>query len=359
MSNNFKYTMQKHRGKLWVGGSLLVTALAGGGVWLVVSEDSPLSQTKEVVNPLAEQAIMAKSNGAMDLVRVKTGESIAKLKIDSSTKIIYQASHDHEELYTFNGDELARVSVVNDSLHHESLMSGITNKTPTLFATDAKTLAFYSEKEESVTITDIESGESQNYSDVKEVRDMLVTSDAVFYLTDSELVQVKDGEEKRIEIGSSLTSLQTMGENIVVHSTFGQEKGENIILYVNAKTLDIENLQKTGSINTTMLTNDDNEEFILVGNMVDGETPSYIFNRYKEGNKGLEKDKLTLRVPTETADDVLNSKNSVVDSDYIYIQSDKGLRVFDVKSQAVAHEIPIQVDYAMPIIHETGGDSNE
>lgn len=352
MSNNLKYTMQKHRGKIWLGGSVLATAVVAGGVWLVVSEDSPLSETKEAVSYLADHAIMAKQDGQMELVKVETGEQVGALKIDSATPILYQASKDHETLYAFNGDELFAISEEADSISHQSLINGIGKATPSKFATDGSLLAVYDETEKTLEVIDISTKESTNVKDVAVVKDMLVANGMVYYLTDSELVQVKNGEEKRIEVGDALTSLQIMNGNLVVHSTFGEEKGENIVLYVNAETLDIENLQKTGAVNTSMLTNDDGEEYVLVGNFVAGETPSYLFNRYLVEPTGLAKDELSLRIPAESADTVFTAQNSVVDKDYIYVQSTSGLRVFDVKTQAFVHEISVEVDYAMPIITE-------
>lgn len=352
MSNNFKYTMQKHRGKIWLGGSVLATAVVAGGVWLVVSEDSPLSETKEAVSYLADHAIMAKKDGQMELVKVDTGEQVGALKIDSATPILYQASKDHETLYAFNGDELFAISEEAEAISHQSLINGIGKATPSKFTTDGTLLAVYDEVEKTIDVIDIATKSSNQVKDIVSVKDMLVHNGTIYYLTESELVQLKDGEEKRIEVGDTLTSLQVMNNNLVVHSTFGEEKGENIVLYVNADTLDIENLQKTGAVNTSMLTNDDGEEYVLVGNFVAGETPSYLFNRYLVEPTGLAKDELMLRIPTESADTVFTAQNSVVDKDYIYVQSTSGLRVFDVKTQAFVHDIPVEVDYAMPIITE-------
>lgn len=356
MSKNFKYTMQKHRGKIWLGGSVLATAIVAGGVWLVVSEDSPLSETKEAVSYLADHAIMAKQDGQMELLKVTTGEAVGSLKIDSATPFIYQASPDHETLYAFNGDELFSIREEATGLAQQSIVNGIGKTTPSKFATDGSVLAVYDEQGKTLDIVDVTTKETQTVKDVVSVKDVLVFNGAVYFLTESELVQLKAGEEKRIEVGDTLTSLQVMNGNLVVHSTFGQEKGENIVLYVNAETLDIENLQKTGAVNTSMLTNDDGEEFVLVGNFVAGEAPSYLFNRYRVGASGLEKDELTLRVPTDSAETVFTAENSIVDKDYIYVQSSAGLRVFDVKTQAFVHDIPVEVDFAMPIITEKGDE---
>ncbi|AJD93543.1 hypothetical protein JMA_42260 (plasmid) [Jeotgalibacillus malaysiensis] len=352
MSNNWKYTMQKHRGKIWLGGSLLATAVVAGGVWLVVSEDSPFSETKEAVSYLADYSIMAKASGDFHLVKVSNGETISQFKIESATPLVFQASADHETLYAFNGDELFAVKGTDGEVIQTSVVNGIGKPTPSRFATDGSFIATYDEKKKSLDVVDVATKTTTTVSDVPVVKDMLVKDGVVFYLTDKELVQVKDGKENRIEVGETLTSIQVAEGNLVLHSTFGQEKGENIVLYVNAETLDIENLQKTGATDTVMLQNDDGESYIHVGHYVNSETPGYQFTRFGVGTSGLEKDELALRIPTETSDIVFTSKNSVVDKDYIYMHSTSGLKVFDVKTQAVTHDIPFDVDYAMPILIE-------
>lgn len=339
---------------MWIGGSLLATAVVAGGVWLVVGEDSPFGGKEQSVSYLAKHAILAKANGELELINVKNGDNLGGGSIQSSTPISYQASHDHETLYAFNGDELFSVKDSGTGLNIQSLIQGLKSEKVEKFATDGATLAFFDEKNESVTIVDLKSKQESTISDVKEVKDLHVQNGMVFYLTSSNLVQVKDGESKEIEVGDTLTSLQPLNGNLVVHSTFGQEKGENIVLYVNPETLDIENLQKTGAVNTSMLKNDDGEEYILVGNYVNTKTPGYLFTRYKAGKNILEKDDLTLRLDIESSETVFTSQNSVVDHDYIYVQSASGLKVYDVKSQAVVSDIPVEIEYAMPVILEKG-----
>lgn len=357
MSNHWKYTMQKHRGKIWVGGSLLVTALVSGGLWLVVSEDSPFSETKEAVNYLADYSIMAKSDGGFDLVRVENGELVGQLPSITSKSMAYKASTDHEKLFAFDGDTLYQVQEESGELSSKVLASGFAGNTPNQFSTDGKTLAVYDDKLKTLSISDIASGAKTTIDDIPVLKDILIQNESVFYLTENEIVKVSNGVASKIEVGETLTSMQESDGNIVVHSKFGQDKGENIVLYVNSETMDIESLQKTGATNSLMLTNDDGEDFILVGHSVNGDTPSYEFVRYGIRDNRLEKDDLTLRIPIEANEMEYKSTNHVVDKDYIYMQSPTGLKVYDLKTQRVEHDIPYDVEYAMPVIIEKGDDT--
>ena len=357
MANSFKYTLQKHKGKLWVSGSVLATALIGAGVWLVISEDSPFSTPEEDVNYLASHVITSNSDGKVSLLAIETNETLNTLDLPSDKGYLYKESQNREAVYAYDEDNLMIIREVDGQLSSEIVASGLP-KVPSAseFTYADDTLSIYSKDLRTVTIIDIKENVVVNTLTEKEKVVQLVTNGGLtYYITDSELVRVDKKEVERIELGSTLLSLHEEDGKLVIQSAFGNDKGENVIFYVDGKTLAIESLQKTGAADTVMLSKDDGEEYFMAGHYVGSETPSYLLERYKVGAEGLLKDNLAVQVPLGEKTVSINAQNSVTDHDYIYNHNDESLRVFDVKSQVFIHDITVDVDFAMPVLMEVGG----
>ncbi|WP_442638147.1 hypothetical protein [Rossellomorea marisflavi] len=356
MSNNWKYTMQKHKGKLWVTGSVLTTALIGGGVWLAVSDNSPFSPDEAGVTYLASHVMTSDTVGKVNLLSLDSGDTLDTKVLPSGKNYIFESARNYEQFYAYDGENLYQLKENGDKLVSKLVAENlpIISKA-THFSYDGKTLGVYSSESKSVSMIDVQ--EKKVVSEKKEtlpVVQVAVHSDSVYYITSSDMVKMSGKKVERVELGDSLISLHVDNTNMIVQSSFGNEKDENVLFSINPKSLDIESLQKTGASNTTMLSKDDKEEYYMAGKYVEGNDPYYLLDRYKVEAEGLKKDSLTIKVPTGEQSVLMDASNSVLDHDYIYTQADSKLKVFDVKSQSYSHELSVSVDFAMPVLNEGG-----
>lgn len=356
MGNNFKYTMQKHKGKLWVAGSLVATAVIGGGVWLVVSEDSPFSETIQPINYLASHVLTSDGKGTVNLLNVDTNKTQSTLSLPEADGYLYVPTPEREGFYAYNGKDLNRVHLVEGQVVSELLVSDLPSvEEPTKFAFAGNQLVVYSAKTSSVAILNTETKQVVNtLTEEAPLVELAVNGDTVHYLTESEFVQVNQKDSKRIELGEPLQSLHFEDGRYVIQSAFGNAKGENILFVVNAETMEIESLQKTGAPNSFMVAKDDGEAHYLAGHYVEGEVPYYLMERYQIEATGLTKDNLAIQVPLNGHEIAFTAQNSVLDHDYIYTHMDNALKVFDIKNQNFIHEIPVSVEFAMPVLTEEG-----
>lgn len=359
MSNNWKYTMQKHKGKLWVSGSILATGVIGAGVWLAVSDESPFSPEEANVNYLASHVMTSNADGKVNLLSVENNEMLDSTVLPAGKSYLFSQDKNHEQFYAYDGESIWVLKEQDNKLVSERLAEGLPSvSSVTQFSFDGKTMGLYSKETKMVTVLDTE--QKKVLSEQKEsemVEQVAVQKDTVYYITSSELVKVAGKKVERIELGETLLSLHLEDANIIVQSNFGNEKEENVLFSVNGDTLEIESLQKTGSANTTMLSKDDGEAYYMAGKYVEDESPYYLLDRYKVDAEGLVKDNLTVKVPTGEQNVLMDAQNSILDHDYIYVQADEKLKVFDVKSQVFSHEIPVSIDFAMPVLNEGGGEN--
>lgn len=356
MANDFKYTLQKHKGKLWVGGSILTTALIGAGVWFVVSEDSPFSITEQPINYLASHVITSDAEGKVNLLAVDTQETVNTLSLPQADGYLYVPTPEREGVYAYDGKDLSLIRIVEGQLSTEIIASGLpTVNEPTKFAYAENQLAVYSAKEASVTIIDtVGKLVTNTLKEEESVIELVAGAPYVHFMTTSEFVQVNQKDSKRIELGETLHSLHTENGKHVIQSGFGNKKGENVLFFVNGETMEIESLQKTGAPDSTMLSKDDGEAHYLAGHLVAGETPYYLMERYQVEAQGLTKDNLAIQVPLGMQEVSFSAQNSVLDHDYIYTHAESALKVFDIKNQNFIHDIPVEVDFAMPVLTEEG-----
>lgn len=356
MANDFKYTLQKHKGKLWVGGSILTTALIGAGVWLVVSEDSPFSETEQPINYLASHVITSDAEGKVNLLEVDTKETLNTLNLPQAEGYLYTPTPEREGVYAYDGKDLNLIRIVEGQLTTEVVASGLPEiKGATKFAYAENQLAVYSASEATVTVIDTVGMKVTNTLKEEEaVVELVVSSPSVYFITESEFVQVNQKDSQRIELGESLHSLHMENGKHVIQSGFGNAKGENVLFFVNGDTMEIESLQKTGAPDSTMLSKDDGEIHYLAGHLVTGETPYYLMERYQVEAQGLTKDNLAIQVPLGVQEVSFTAQNSVLDHDFIYTHKDNALKVFDIKNQNFIQDIPVEVDFAMPVLTEEG-----
>lgn len=357
MANNWKYTLQKHKGKLWLSGSILATAVVGTGVWLVVSEDSPFANPEDAVSYLASHVITSNAVGEVKLMSVATNETLNTMSLPVNEGYFYQATPDREAVYAYNGKELTRIFEKDGALNTEVLATGLPAVADVSdFAFSGNQLAVYSKEAKTVTVINTETKTVVNTVTEKEPVVALVVADTfTHYITDSELVRINQMDVMRLELGSSLLSLHEEKGKLVIHSAFGNAKGENVLFYVNGETMEIESLQKTGAPDSLLLSKDDGETHYMAGHYVKTEeTPYYLLERYKVGAEGLTKDSLTVKVPIGIEQVDMNAGNSVLDHDYIYSHVADSLKVYDVKSQSFVSELAVDIDFAMPILGEEG-----
>lgn len=356
MGNDFKYTLQKHKGKLLVGGSLVTSVLIGASVWLIVSEDSPFVETEQPINYLASQVITSDEEGNVNLVGVDTSEILNTTMLPGAENYLYSPTPEREGVYAYDGKNLNLIRVVEGQLTTELVASGLPEiNEPTKFAYAENQLAVYSVKESSVIVIDTLEKKVVNTLEEEEmVVDLTVGSPYVHFMTESEFVQVNQKDSKRIKLGETLHSLHTEDGKHVIQSGFGNSKGENVLFYINGDTMEIESLQKVGAPNSIMLSKDDGEAHYLAGHFVTSETPYYLMERYQVEAEGLTKDNLAIQVPLGGQEIAFNAENSVLDHDYIYTHQNDTLKVFDIKNQNFIHDIPVDVVFAMPVLTEEG-----
>lgn len=360
MANNWKYTLQKHKGKIWVSGSILATAVIGTGVWLVVSEESPFSDTKEAINYMAEHVITSDQDGEVSLVQVEGKQTVSTLALPTEKPYLYAPSKNRESVYAYNGKELHVIREIDGTLKAELVSIALPEiAEPTRFAYDGNQLVVYSEGSNIVTTISMEDESIiSEVNDMARINELYVNGAYSYYITDSELVQLDGKNVNRVTLGENLKSIHPEGDHLVIQSDFGNAKGENVLFYVNGENLEIESLQKTGAPDTVMLSKDDGETHFVAGHYVVSETPYHLMGRYKIEANRFEKDNLTINIPSADKAVAMNAENSVLDHDYIYSHDEETLKVFDVKSQQYIHDVPVTVDFAMPVLYE-GGDSNE
>lgn len=362
MGNNWKYTLQKHKGKAWLAGSIATTAVVGAGVWLVVSENSPFHSPEDAINHLASHVITGNIDGGLQLVSVETKETLNQLTLPAGETYLYAPSADREAVYAYDGKRLVELKEESGTLVQRVVAEELPNvSAPTSFAYADDQLLVFSETSGEVTAIDVPAATVTNQAKEKEqVIQVGVANGYPHYITESELVRFNGLDAERVELGKSLKSMHADGETLVIQSDFGKGKGENVLFHVNLESLDIETLQKTGSPNTALLQKDDGERFYLAGHFVDAEFPYYLMERYEVGTAGLVKDSLGVQVPVGEQQVAFEDfTKTVSDHDYLYTHVGNALKLYDVKSQAFLEEVPVDIEFAMPVLLEKGVDENE
>lgn len=156
-------------------------------------------------------------------------------------------------------------------------------------------------------------------------------------------VSNEDSGVLKIHIGEGSNFIHELGDRLFIHNDFGKNRGGSILLEINPENLYIENLVEYKNPTNSFISNIDDSRFYtneLVE--VDGDKTRQII-KFKDIDDT--DDRLGFKYTSET---ILGNYNSYGTFGYIYYRDEKGINIFNLKSQEKDLTIKTDDDFFMP-----------
>lgn len=354
MAGNFKYTLQKNKTKLWIIGSLLVTALIAVGAYFLFTSDnitdSPEPFEQQVT--IAEHILSGSEAGLLKLISVETGEVIHEKQLEEGN-YLYAVGADYETIYAYDGKEVTDYTVSRSkivegdagfSIALDDVGSFKATENAVAFLLDGETeLVFVYEDEGGISTKEITSNQVVNVYNINDKKLMYSTEDALHVVTDS--------DEETVEIGDSTNSIQVINYDWIVQNQFGSELGDNILALIDGETSLIEEVVKTDNQDTILLGFDEDARQFYTSHYVDGGDPYHALTSWTLENNELKKDgDLIVKVPVREDAILYNDSNSVTSNGYLYTHFDDRMQIFDIRSQQESKRVDTDTFFATPIL---------
>ena len=129
-----------------------------------------------------------------------------------------------------------------------------------------------------------------------------------------------------------------------IHNNFGQDRGTSILLEVNPDNLYIKNLIQFNNVTNSLISNSkDNKIYI---NELAESNDYKVRQIVKYGDFKDFNERLGFKYTSET---VLNSDNAYGMLGYVYYKDEKGVNIFNLKSQEKDLTININADFFAPL----------
>lgn len=153
-----------------------------------------------------------------------------------------------------------------------------------------------------------------------------------------------DGGLVKIHIGETSAYLHESNDELFIHNNFGQDRGTSILLEVNPDNLYIKNLIQFNNVTNSLISNSkDNKIYI---NELAESNDYKVRQIVKYGDFKDFNERLGFKYTSET---VLNSDNAYGMLGYVYYKDEKGVNIFNLKSQEKDLTININADFFAPL----------
>lgn len=357
MNNNLKYTLQKNKGKLWLIGSILFLGVSGTGVYMVMNHDDNVGISQETSDDLATTVFNAKSDGSIQLLNIYDGAIVKSEKLPSGD-YIYKSDDNYEKVYAYNGKSLMSIQMSKASYTVKNLVDVKVAKIDEM-EVNGNLALLYSKKEKKIYEVSLTEGKVLHaYKVENDVIDMAIYKDKGYYITVNQINSLVNGKKITVELGETLTHLATTKNGLIVHSRFGNDKDTNILMGFkpnpkNKNYLDVESLKKMNVTDSYVVDSDDSDNETIVANEYTGNNGYVVMKKYKYTKNDFSVDKMLIQVPL--TDEIHPTRiNSLYHKDYLYVQMDDVLRVYDVKSKRLQDiKLKTDGDFVMPVLFNT------
>lgn len=153
-----------------------------------------------------------------------------------------------------------------------------------------------------------------------------------------------DGGLIKIHIGETSKYLHESYDELFIHNGFGQDRGTSILLEINPETLYIKNLTQFNNITNSLISNSQDSRVYIneLAESNDSKIRQIIkYSELKEFNE-----RLGFKYTSET---VLDSDNAYGMLGYVYYRDEKGINIFNLKSQEKDLTINTKDDFFAPL----------
>lgn len=149
----------------------------------------------------------------------------------------------------------------------------------------------------------------------------------------------------KIHIGENSSYLHESNNELFIHNNFGQDRGTTILLEVNPDTLYIKNLIQFKNMTNSLVSNSKDSR-LYVNELADFSNKNKTRQIVKYGDFKEYNERLGFKYTSET---VLDYDNAYGMLGYVYYKDDKGVNIFNLKSQEKELTISVDSEYFAPL----------
>lgn len=153
-----------------------------------------------------------------------------------------------------------------------------------------------------------------------------------------------DGGLVKIHIGETSSYLHESNNELFIHNNFGQDRGTSILLEINPNTLSIKNLIQFNNITNSLISNSKDSR-VYVNELAQSNNDK-IRQIIKYGDFKEYEERLGFKYTSKTILDNLNTYGML---GYVYYKDEKGVNIFNLKSQEKDLTINIDFDFFAPL----------
>jgi len=354
MSSNLKYSIKKHKGKIWVILSIVSALVVAIFSYFLFTRDRDVDDLGffEDEVKIAEHILTGSEDGLLRLIDVETGEEVSELDL-SGDRYVYTVDKDFQTIYSYDGKEVQSYKVNRGKIQEADLITEIELGDIKSFKVSEETIAFISEDRSLITLTHREEdGFSKREIEIPETAlSYDVLDKHLLYSTPEHLHLVKPDGEERIYIGDMSPTILTMGDKWLIQNQFGSGLGSNILMFLDNETQLIEEVALTDDGEATLLNFVSDQRKIYTINYVNATEPYHLLTAWYAENDGLRKEQnVTVRIPTDEDGVLYSDHTSVTSNEYLYTHFNDSMRIFDIRSQQKHSSIEVEPYFATPIL---------
>lgn len=283
--------------------------------------------------------------------------SIAVLNYDKTFNIRHKNSNNIETFSpSIDGEDIDLFRIVKDNLiftsgeyiYSKNLSKDVSN-TENLIINKVNLKMRDKDSIRGNIIAEIPSGEKLNILEQGETGWYLIEYKGVQgyisnALSNYEEINTLNGGLIKIHIGEQSSYIHKFNKKLFVHNNFGEDRGISILLELNPENLYIQNLIKLNGITKSLISNSDDKR-LFVNEIIEG-NDSKIRQIIKYSDIDTQKESMGFKYTSET---LLDKENAYGMFGYIYYKDEKGVNVYNLKSQNKDLSINIKEDIFIPI----------
>lgn len=357
MSSNLKYALEKHKTKLLVGSSVLLFGGIGVGSYLYITNPHLFGkiESEKGVSKLAKHIISGNKNGELSLIDIKSGKEVSKKELPKG-KYIYTSNPAYDVFYAYNGKEVYAYSNDKNELKRSLDIPDLEVSNPDAIFAEGRNIAVLSEDRTLLTYQymDGEKAKIETFEMQNSIEQVNISNGILTYSSDTTLNSFSPESkksEKTIDLGDQTDVILPYKKKLLIHNNFGKDLNENILVTLKNGNLKIDELKKTGSAETQLLSIDKGDNEFYTTQYVQSNEPYHLLDEWKiiDGKVTKDKDR-NVKIPVNKDGVVYNQDTTVASKGYLYTHYKDRIQIFDIRSQKKLKNISVDSDFAAPVL---------
>lgn len=355
LSNDLKYTLNKHKSKILIGSSIVLFGAIGTGVYFLVTDGDLFggSGDNKQEFKLAKYMVSGNNQGNLQLVEIDSGKTVDRITLPKGT-YLYTLNNSYDKVYAYDGKNIYSYAMKRGHLKEEGKIAEIKTSKATKFRVEDKNIAILSNDGQTLTyrygVEDKVKEKKWIVSD--NVTDFHIQDGTLYYSSDTKLYAFSPKSETSIELGDITDVITTFQDHLLIHNQFGSGLDNNILVSLQKDNLKINNLQKTESSATHLIPMDEGDTTFYTTQYVNTSEPYNLLVSWQlKDGKLVKNNDVAVKIPVKKDGITYDAETTVGSDGYLYTHFHNKTQIFDVRSREVLKNVKVDDYFAMPVLN--------